>query len=72
MDTTILLTIAGSLVATLFGILSVVIGWVGSRVIVKQDEMIVKLDSVKDDLHARINNMGLRLVKVETRIGIVK
>lgn len=65
-----LLTIALSLVAALFGVLSVVIGWVGSRVVDRQDEMIRKLDAVKDELHARINNMGMRLVKVETKLGI--
>lgn len=46
-----LLTIALSLVAALFGVLSVVIGWVGSRVVDRQDEMIRKLDAVKDELH---------------------
>lgn len=65
-----LLTISLSLVAALFGVLSVVIGWVGSRVVDKQDEMIGKLDAVKDELHARINNMGMRLVKVETKLGM--
>lgn len=70
MDSSTLLTIALSLVAALFGVLSVVIGWVGSRVVGKQDEMIGKLDAVKDELHSRITNMGMRLVKVETKLGI--
>lgn len=69
MDATTLLTISASLVAALFGVLCAVIGWVGSRVVVKQDELMAKLDLVKDDLHTRINHLGIRLVKVETKVG---
>ncbi len=65
MDTTILL----SLVATLFGILCAIISWVGARVILKQDELMIKLDDVKDDLHGRINSIDTRLVRVETIIN---
>lgn len=73
MDATNLLTLASSLVAALFGILSVVIGWVGSRVIVKQDEMMEKIDDFRTDLHDvkyelndRISQIDIRLVRVET------
>lgn len=65
MDATLFLTISASLVAGSFGILSVVIGWVGSRVINKQDEMMTKLDNVRDDLYKRINVLDLRLTRVE-------
>jgi peptidoglycan hydrolase CwlO-like protein len=62
----LLLTITTSLLAALFA----VIGWIGSRVVNKQDEMINKLDDVKDELHRKINNLDGRLVRVETKVGL--
>lgn len=66
MSDTQLLALAASLVATLFGLLTLVIGWVGSRVISQLDAMDVKQDEIKDDLHARITHIDKRLVRVET------
>jgi len=68
MDTTHLLSIASSLVATLFGLLTVLIGWVGSRLIIKQDTMLEKLDGVKQCLNERINDIDVRLVRLETMV----
>lgn len=73
MEATNLLTLASSLVATLFGMLCAIIIWVGTRVIVKQDEMLHKIDDfraalhdVKSELNERINQLDVRLVRVET------
>ncbi len=55
-----------NLAATLFGILIALSAWIGSRVVSKQDEILTKLDDVKDDLHKRITQIDLRLVRVET------
>jgi len=66
MDHTNLLTTASALVATLFGLLTVVIGWMGSRVISKQDETIAKIEAVKDELHQKITNLDSRVVRIET------
>ncbi len=73
MESNDVLTLAASLVGVLFGILSVVIGWIGSRITTKQDEMMSKLDLFKDELHRakyemndRLNLLEVRLVRVET------
>lgn len=68
----ILVTISFSVVAALFGILTAVIGWLGSRVMVKQDNLLNSVNDLKHDLHDQINKMGMRLVKVETKMGIFK
>lgn len=64
-----LLTLASALVATLFGLLSVIIGWMGARIIVRLDQMVDRLDGVRSELHDRINDIDNRLVRVETRIS---
>lgn len=55
-----------ALVASLFGLLSVIVGWLGSRVIVRLDTLADKMDGVKSELHSRVNGLDNRLVKVET------
>lgn len=69
MDVSQILTISLSLIGALFGILTGVIGWIGARVITKQDEVLHRLDTVKDDLYQRITSVDVRLVRVETKIG---
>lgn len=63
-----LLTIAATLVATLFGLLVAVVSFIGSRVISSLDAMNDKLDKVAQDLHVRITGLDLRLTRVETKI----
>lgn len=63
-----LLTIAATLVATLFGLLVAVVSFIGSRVISSLDIMNQKLDQVAQDLHTRITGLDLRLTRVETKI----
>lgn len=60
----ILFPLASSLIVTLMGL----IGWVGSKMSTKQDIMLDKLDAVKDEIHKRLNNIEVRLVRVETLI----
>lgn len=67
MNETQLLTIASSLVATLFGLLVVVLGWLGSKIYTKLDEMSITMHSIASDLHERINDLDRRVTKVETR-----
>ena len=62
-----LLTIACSLVATLFGLLVAIIAWGGSRVISKLEDVANKLNSMAVELHARINDLDIRVAVVETR-----
>lgn len=62
-----LLTIACSLVATLFGILVAIIGWGGSRVISKLEDVANKLNTMAVELHGRINDIDVRVSVIETK-----
>ena len=66
MNETILLTIASSLVATLFGLLVLIVGWLGNKLYTKLDEMSRSLNNMAGELHERISNIDRRLVVVET------
>lgn len=66
MTETQLLTIAASLVATLFGLLVAVLGWLGNKIYSKLEEMGETMHSIAGDLHTRINNLDLRMTVVET------
>ena len=66
MQDTVMLTIASSLVATLFGLLVLICGWLGNKLYSKLDEMSRNLQSMAGELHERINGIDRRLVKVET------
>ena len=48
------------------GILATVIGWMGSRVIVRLDMVVDRLNNMAGELHTRINVIDTRLVRVET------
>lgn len=68
MTETEMLTIAAALVAAMFGLLTTVIGWMGSRAVNSIDQMREKLNEVAGELHTRINGIDSRLVKVETKL----
>lgn len=67
MTDTQLLTLAASLVATLFGLLVTIIGWLGNKFYVKLDEISKNLVEMAGELHERINGLDRRVTKVETR-----
>jgi len=68
MSEAMLLTIAASLVATLFGVLVAIIGWLGNKFYSKLDEISKNLVTMAGELHDRINGIDKRLVRVETTI----
>lgn len=68
MNDTFLLTISASLVATLFGVLVAIIGWLGNKFYAKLDEISKNLVHMAGELHERINGLDRRLVRVETTI----
>ena len=70
MTETVMLTIASSLVATLFGLLVLILGWLGSKLYSKLDEMAKALPQLAGDLHTKINAIDMRLVKIETSCNI--
>ena len=68
MSETTLLAIAASLVATLFGVLVAISGWIGNNIYAKLDEISKTLIVMAGELHDRINGIDKRLVRVETTI----
>lgn len=68
MSEAMLLAIAASLVATLFGVLVAIIGWMGNKFYSKLDEISKNLVTMAGELHDRINGIDKRLVRVETTI----
>ena len=67
MSDTVLLTVAASLVATLFGVLVALLGWLGSKVYEKLSEISKNLVDMAGELHERINGLDRRVTVVETR-----
>lgn len=68
MTETTMLVVASSLVATLFGLLVAIIGWLGNKSYAKLDEISRNLITMAGELHDRINGIDKRLVRVETTI----
>lgn len=61
-----LLTLAATLVATMFGLLVAILGWLGNKFYSKLDEISANLVKMAGELHTRINSLDNRLIKVET------
>ena len=67
MDPTQVLSTAASLVATLFGMLVLILGWLGNKIYSKLDSVEGKINVMATELHTRINNIDTRVTKIETR-----
>ena len=60
---------AGSaLIGVLVAVLVALLGWLGSRIIVRLDLMVDRLNQVAGELHTRINGIDTRLTRVETKV----
>ena len=59
-----------ALVAAMFGLLTAVLGWVGSKAYSKLESLHVTMSSIKYDLHKEITDIKQRLTAVETRCNI--
>lgn len=62
-----LLNVIMSVVGAMFGLLCLLLGWVGAGMHRKLDVMGEKLSLMAGELHTRINHIDNRLTKVETR-----
>ena len=67
MTDTQLLTIAATLVATLFGMLVTLLGWLGNKIYSKLDELSRTMHSIEGDLRGKIGDLDRRMTVVETR-----
>jgi uncharacterized protein YoxC len=76
MTETQLLTIASALVAVLFGLLTTVLGWLGSKIYSKLDEVVGALQSVRSELHERITDTDRRhqdqYVEIDRRLTTIE
>jgi hypothetical protein len=81
MTETAMLTLAGMLVAALFGVLTAIVGWIGSRVVEKLDALVTmlhalsnelhdKINTVSGELHGRINKLDIRTTAIESKCGV--
>lgn len=61
-----LLAIALSVIAGLFGILILILGWIGGRLYNKLDEVVVNLQKMASELHDRITGIDKRVTAIET------
>lgn len=66
MTDTQLLSVAGALVAVMFGLLTAILGWIGSKMYAKMEELADTLHHIAGDLHDRINGLDRRVTVVET------
>lgn len=57
-----------SLVATLFAVLVLILGWLGNKLYAKVAEMTTSMHNIERDLHGRITDLDRRVTRVE---GIV-
>ena len=62
------ITILLSLVATLFGVLIVILGWMGSRVYSRLQELVRAMHNIEVDIYGKISNLDRRITVVETTI----
>ena len=63
-DNTVI-SIALSLVGALFGLLTLIVGWLGNKIFNKLDEVSTGINRVSAELHTRINGLDTRLTRVE-------
>lgn len=70
MDTISVLTLASTLVATLFGLLTVILGWMGNKMYEKIAEMAGSMRQIEKDLHGQISNLDRRVTRLEDHTGI--
>lgn len=62
-----LFTVTGWLVASLFGLLCAILGWIGNKIFTKLESMSEGLSAIASELHEKVNGIDRRLTIVETK-----
>jgi hypothetical protein len=62
-----MLSILMGIIGTLVGLLTVVIGWIGTRIHSRLDSISTSLSGIEKDLRKDLSSLDRRLVAVETR-----
>lgn len=63
-----LIAILLALVATFFGLLVMVLGWMGNKVYSKLSEMANTMHNIETDLHGKISRLDRRVTWVEAKL----
>lgn len=59
-----------SLVAALFGVLIMIIGWMGNKVYSRLGDLSKTMHHIESDVHGRISQLDRRVTVVETKCDI--
>ena len=70
MDQAWIITTLLSLVATLFGLLVLMLGWMGNKSYTNLGEMAHTMHNIESDLHGRISQLDRRVTRVEVKCNV--
>ena len=62
-----ILTLLLTVIVALFGVLTVIIGWMGNKLYVRLGTMADTMRNIETDLHGKISALDRRMTVVETR-----
>ena len=62
-----MLTVLGTICATLFGLLCALLAFGGTKLINKMDQLYDRVDDYVSNLHVRINGLDTRVTVLETK-----
>ena len=66
-DQASLLTMLLTVIVALFGVLTVIIGWMGNKLYIRLGLMAGTMRNIETDLHGKISDLDRRVTVVETR-----
>lgn len=72
MTDTLVFTIVSSLLGVLFGILLLLLAWIGSRVHTRLDEISKSLGAIERDLRNDLISLDRRVTRTESHLSIVR
>lgn len=62
------ITILLSLVGAMFGLLVMIVGWMGSKLYQKLSDMATTMHKIETDLHGKISNIDRRVTRLEANV----
>lgn len=72
MTDTLVFTIVSSLLGVLFGVLLLLLAWIGNRVHTRLDEISKSLGAIERDLRNDLISLDRRVTRTESHLSIVK
>ena len=66
-DQTQILTLLSMIIVSLFGVLTVIIGWMGNKLYIRLGLIADTMRNIESDLHGKISALDRRVTVVETR-----